>query len=76
MGALDEKTAVLTGATSGIGAAIARQFINEGARVVLAGRRESEGAELVAELGEAASFRRTLLLGAAISFGDRRDLQF
>ena len=40
MGRLDGKTAVVTGASSGIGAACARKLFAEGAAVVLAGKNE------------------------------------
>ena len=42
MGKLDSKIAVVTGAASGIGFAIARRFIEEGSKVYLAGRRMAE----------------------------------
>ena len=51
------KVAILTGATEGIGRAIAGAFVDEGARVTLVARRERPGIELVRELGsDVASF--------------------
>lgn len=50
---LENKVAVVTGATSGFGHAIALLFAEEGASLVLNGRNEDRGAVLVRELGEA-----------------------
>ncbi|HEY4897842.1 MAG TPA: SDR family oxidoreductase [Solirubrobacteraceae bacterium] len=52
MGArLEGKVAIVTGAAGGIGAAVARRFVNEGARVLLTDTREEALAPLIAELG-------------------------
>ena len=51
---LDGKTALITGATGGIGAAIARALHAQGANVALSGRRAAELESLAAALGERA----------------------
>jgi NAD(P)-dependent dehydrogenase (short-subunit alcohol dehydrogenase family) len=48
---LDGKIALITGGTSGIGLATAKQFVNEGAYVFITGRRDSELAAAVKEIG-------------------------
>ncbi|MGH7818512.1 MAG: SDR family NAD(P)-dependent oxidoreductase [Candidatus Binatia bacterium] len=50
----DGKIVVITGAASGIGAATARRFHSEGARLMLADVNEEGGAALARELGGAA----------------------
>jgi NAD(P)-dependent dehydrogenase (short-subunit alcohol dehydrogenase family) len=56
MGMIDNKVAIITGATSGIGARTAELFVAEGANVVFTGRREAEGKALAAKLGAKARF--------------------
>ncbi len=51
---LDGRTALVTGASGGIGAAIARTLHAQGAVVVLSGTRETALADLAGELGERA----------------------
>ena len=70
MGMLEGKTAIVTGGARGIGLAIARRYVAEGARVVIADIDESTGKAAVAALGAATRFVRTDV-GAA---GDARNV--
>lgn len=56
MSRLDDKVAIITGAAQGMGAAHARRFVAEGAKVVLSDVQEEAGAKLAAELGNNAVF--------------------
>src|ERR1700751_2223219 len=51
VGKLEGKTALVTGGTSGIGLATAKDFVNEGAFVFITGRHEAELAAAVREIG-------------------------
>ena len=50
MGRLDNKVAIVTGGNSGIGHATAKLFCREGAKVVIACRREAENKKVVNEI--------------------------
>ena len=52
MSLLNNKTAVVTGGSSGIGLATARRFVEEGAYVFIVGRRQAELDKAVAEIGK------------------------
>jgi NAD(P)-dependent dehydrogenase (short-subunit alcohol dehydrogenase family) len=54
MGRLEGKVAVVTGGASGIGAATVRQFVSEGARVVIADLQAEVAKDLANSLGESA----------------------
>jgi len=59
MDVLTGKGAIVTGGTSGLGVRIAERFVEEGAEMVIAGRRCDKSAEVAARLGPRASFART-----------------
>ena len=88
MNDLSKKVILVTGATSGIGRAAARLFVDRGAAVVLGGRRRAEGEALAGELrerGGRAVFRVTdvtkhadneALVAAALSTFGKLDVAF
>jgi NAD(P)-dependent dehydrogenase (short-subunit alcohol dehydrogenase family) len=52
MALLKDKTAVITGGTTGIGLATAKRFVEEGAYVFITGRRQAELEAAVKEIGD------------------------
>jgi NAD(P)-dependent dehydrogenase (short-subunit alcohol dehydrogenase family) len=85
---LEGKTALITGSTSNIGAAIATAFAAEGAHVVVSGRNQERGDAVVAEIRAAggkadlivadldgsAAASRTLAAEATVVLGGRIDV--
>jgi NAD(P)-dependent dehydrogenase (short-subunit alcohol dehydrogenase family) len=67
MGKLAGKIALITGGSSGIGFATAKQFVGEGAYVFITGRRETELAAAAKEIG-------TNVAGVKGDVSDLRDL--
>ena len=69
------RTVIITGATSGIGFAAAKVLSDKGARLVLAVRNQSKGADAVARLGGSAEVRPLDLadLSSVRAFADQWD---
>ncbi|MEO1288589.1 MAG: glucose 1-dehydrogenase [Chloroflexota bacterium] len=58
MGLLDNKIAIITGGASGIGAETVRQFVAQGAKVLICDIQDDKGEALADELGEHADYQR------------------
>lgn len=65
---LEEKVALITGGTSGIGSATAVRFANEGAKVAITGRNAERGEEVVQSV--VASGGEALFIQADVRFAD------
>lgn len=59
---IEERVALVTGATSGLGVEIAQRLATDGLRVVVSGRSAERGASVVADLGPTARFVRADLV--------------
>jgi NAD(P)-dependent dehydrogenase (short-subunit alcohol dehydrogenase family) len=71
------KVAVITGSTQGLGAAIAKLYVSEGAKVILTGLSARDGTALAKKLGPNAAFHQTDLVRvddcrALIAFAQKR----
>lgn len=64
---LQDKVALVTGAGSGFGEAIAKRFADEGARVVVNGRSTEGGMRVVREIGERVGPGRALFVRADVT---------
>ncbi|MEA2136653.1 MAG: hypothetical protein QOC68_4563, partial [Solirubrobacteraceae bacterium] len=49
----DDKTVLVTGGTSGVGRETAKAFAERGARIIITGRDEQRGKDVVAEIENA-----------------------
>lgn len=66
MGVLDGKTALVTGASSGLGAHLAKLLAAEGAKVAIAARRREKLDGLAAEIGDAVAVEMDVLDAASV----------
>lgn len=75
---LKNKVCIVTGATSGMGKAIAKKFAREGAKLILSGRNLERGTKLAHQLGDALfipgdvgepEYNKVLVAAAIANFG-------
>lgn len=70
MGKLDGKTALITGATSGMGEAMARLFAREGAFVIVVGRSAGRGNGVAKSINEEAGLQKAVFCDCDIANPD------
>lgn len=85
MGLLDHKIAVITGGASGIGAESVRQFVAQGAKVLICDIQDEKGEALAEDLGDNADYQRCdvtkeddiiAMIDSAVSKHGRLDVLF
>ncbi len=85
MGLLDHKVAIITGGASGIGAESVRQFIAQGAKVLICDIQDAKGEALADELGANADYQKCdvtseadiqAMIESAVSKHGRLDILF
>ncbi|HAA91774.1 MAG: 2-deoxy-D-gluconate 3-dehydrogenase [Rhodospirillaceae bacterium] len=69
MGVLDGKTALVTGASSGLGAHMAKLLSSAGAKVAIAARRRDKLEGLAEEIGDAVAVEMDVLDSASVTAG-------
>jgi 3-oxoacyl-[acyl-carrier protein] reductase len=72
MNSFDDKVAIVTGATKGIGRAITRKLLDQGSKVVICSRTEKDVNGYVQELDQAA---RDRIAGTTCNVGDVEDVR-
>ena len=72
---LEDKKALITGSTAGIGLAIARKLVQEGASVIINGRTQERVDEAIAKLRQDAQAAQSEILGAAADLSSAADVE-